>query len=397
MKKIYLSLIALAMYFGVAAQIVSIGNDNSTPGTGSNYRSPWSALYEYSYVQTIYLQSEIDRSGKISEISYNFFGPSLENSNTLEIYMGKVSMSEFDGSSYTDWVPVSNLTKVFDGVVPTQATPGWINIRLNTPFDYDNSGNLVIAILEKSPGSDYVSGLSGNAFGVSDVSSKRVIYFVSDEDPIDPTNPPEADNYRTYIGNIKLNFGFPTPVMLKNFSGKKGASGFDLSWTTVTESNNKGFNIQRSADGVKFDNIGFVATKAASGISNGVLNYSFSDLKPLSLNNYYRLQQIDKDGRSSFSEIVTLKQLLAKIKIGTIYPNPVRNNLSLEVATPIASKVNVVVSSVDGKIVMKSSQSLMAGDNKIELNTAALGAGIYTVKIISESSEETATTRFVKQ
>ena len=84
------------------------------------------------------------------------------------------------------------------------------------------------------------------------------------------------------------------PVSLINFKGERNSFRNVLSWTTLTEQNNRGFELQRSANGTNFSTPAFIASKAFSGNSNLSLSYKYEDVKPFTGSCYYRLKQIDK-------------------------------------------------------------------------------------------------------
>lgn len=110
------------------------------------------------------------------------------------------------------------------------------------------------------------------------------------------------------------------PVNYLRFTGYEINNTVVLKWTTVREINNSHFNIQRSSNGVEFENINKVAGK---GNSSSINEYSFTDPQLLTGNLYYRLQQVDFDGKSSNSSIVVIKRSRdSKIEI-QFYPNPI--------------------------------------------------------------------------
>jgi|GEM_PF-2157732 len=188
------------------------------------------------------------------------------------------------------------------------------------------------------------------------------------------------------------------PVRLLSFKGERKGSNNDLTWITTTELNNKGFELQRSADGVNFSALGFVASKAENGTSNSNITYTFSDTKALAGNNYYRLKQIDKDSKAEYSNIVFLKgDKLNALLISVIYPNPVQDKLNVIIASPKADKLTLIVSDVTGKIVSKQSVSAVAGDNKYEVNVHMLNSGNYIIKAICNEGCETVVSKFTKQ
>lgn len=88
------------------------------------------------------------------------------------------------------------------------------------------------------------------------------------------------------------------PVKLSAFSAAAANNGINLNWTTVSEINNKGFDIEKSTDGKVFNKIGYAASKAVDGSNSLPLTYTFADNAPAAGTNYYRLHQIDIDGTS---------------------------------------------------------------------------------------------------
>ncbi len=188
------------------------------------------------------------------------------------------------------------------------------------------------------------------------------------------------------------------PVSLINFTGIKEVGINRLSWTTTTETNNAGFSIERSADGRNFSSLTYVATKAENGNSTNTINYSFNDVRTLTGNNYYRLKQVDKDGRATYSRIVLIKgDKVRAIMITGLYPNPASSEMKLTVESPSAEKVTVLVTDITGKVVLQTVQSLVIGNNTIQLGVSNLANGSYFVKMICSNGCETGVTKFVKQ
>jgi hypothetical protein len=94
------------------------------------------------------------------------------------------------------------------------------------------------------------------------------------------------------------------PVQLIYFTAQKQNEQVLLQWSTANEQNSKNFIVERSLDGNNWNNIGIVA---ASGNSNSPINYSYSDSHPALGMNYYRLLQMDQDGKSSYSQVRVVK------------------------------------------------------------------------------------------
>lgn len=190
---------------------------------------------------------------------------------------------------------------------------------------------------------------------------------------------------------------FILPVTITNFRGEAAGSINKLYWSTSTETNNNGFELQRSADGINYNKITFVATKANGGNSTSQLSYNFDDMKPLPGINYYRLKQIDNNGKFSYSGVVTLSRRSTEITLSKVFPNPATTELNVVITSPRAEKLTIIVTDLRGKVVMQTSTNVVLGENQQQLNVAKLAGGTYMVKVICADGCETAVHRFVKQ
>ncbi len=192
--------------------------------------------------------------------------------------------------------------------------------------------------------------------------------------------------------------GFPLPITLANFSGVREAGNNILNWSTANETNNKGFELERSANGEKFSSIASIASKAENGNSSSVLYYSYTDEKPLTGTNYYRLRQIDFNGKESYSNIVVLKSAsIVKAEISRVYPNPVEAQLNLVLNTPSSEKVQIRITDLVGKVISEKVLQTNQGDNNVQFNTSNLSRGTYLIKVYSSSNSEMSTQKFIKQ
>ncbi len=205
-----------------------------------------------------------------------------------------------------------------------------------------------------------------------------------------------VDN-NVYVDNMEVLLR-PVAVTLTSFKGERQGSKNILTWTTATEQNNKGFELQRSANGENFTTISLVNTKAINGTSNTTLAYNHVDEKPFSGNNYYRLKQIDKDGKSTISGVVLIKGIKVNaLIVSSIYPNPAKNLLNIVLTAPVTEDVTLVVTDVAGKRVMQQSSKLLSGDNNLKVNVSRLLSGTYMIKAICNNGCETAVSKFIKE
>ncbi len=190
----------------------------------------------------------------------------------------------------------------------------------------------------------------------------------------------------------------PVPVTLSSFKGERQGNKNLLTWTTATEQNNKGYELQRSANGENFSTIAFVSSKAINGTSNTTLAYNYADEKPFSGNNYYRLKQVDFDGRSTLSNVVLIKGTkVNSIVLSSVYPNPAKNQLNIVLSAPANDRVTMIITDVAGKVVMQQSAQLVSGDNNLKINVSGLLSGTYLIKAVCNNGCETAVGKFVKE
>ena len=181
----------------------------------------------------------------------------------------------------------------------------------------------------------------------------------------------------------------PLPVNYISFSGSRKSDANELKWSTAQEQNNSGFEIQRSVDGKRFETIGFVKSLAIAGNSQTELKYSFIDFTPGNTTQYYRLKQIDIDGKFSFSSIIPIKgEKLTRIKISSVYPNPTHSFASVLIESPNNEKVVLRVTDIMGRTLILKNISLVSNAaNVIPINTSSLANGTYLVSIDGQPTQ----------
>lgn len=211
------------------------------------------------------------------------------------------------------------------------------------------------------------------AFNYNPSTGNAVAAWIENRDP-------SIFMYKPYAQNRNL---FIIPVTLVDFNAVKNNTQVNLYWNTATETANKGFYIERSIDGINFKTLGFINSNAPGGNSLINQDYSFPDTKPLNGYNYYRLKQINIDGKFTYSKTRNIKfDNTDNIYINSIYPSPATNVLHVSVGSSI--KANALVNMVDitGKVVNKTSVKLNEGDNSFDIDVSTLSKGIYVLKLV---------------
>ena len=165
------------------------------------------------------------------------------------------------------------------------------------------------------------------------------------------------------------------PINLLSINGHNEQTVNIINWTTSSEINNSHFDIERSEDGIEFTKIG--ETKSAGNTTVNT-NYSFTDKSPLSGTNYYRLKQWDFNGEFQYSKIISIETKGGKQDL-TIYPNPAKSNINIQVSTTRTYNRTVEVVDMIGKKV--TSVTLPANQNTIKINTQNIFNGVYFVSV----------------
>ncbi len=180
------------------------------------------------------------------------------------------------------------------------------------------------------------------------------------------------------------------PVALLDFSGTLVQNTTKLQWQTTSEINAQTFVVQRSVDGINFNNVGSVA---ANGNSNTLKNYNFNDVLSSTLLQqpviYYRLQIIDKDGKTSLSKIISIK-LGGENKGLIAYPNPMQSQLNLQLTTQNGT-LAIKLFDGTGKLVIQKELQAQSGTTATSLNTSNLAKGNYFLQVTNGSNKWTQT------
>ncbi len=175
----------------------------------------------------------------------------------------------------------------------------------------------------------------------------------------------------------------PLPSTGVNLSAALNGNDVLLKWKTLTEVNSSHFEIERSTDGSNFTGI---ANKNAAGNSITEINYAHTDPNMSASVYYYRLKQVDIDGRFSYSNIAIVRKA-GNIKAVKIFPNPVQSQVNLEFSN---AKGNYVISVFNqaGQEVISQKQSIMYGVQYVTISRNTLASGNYFVRVRNTETSE---------
>jgi hypothetical protein len=178
----------------------------------------------------------------------------------------------------------------------------------------------------------------------------------------------------------------PLPVELISFTGAVDASSIaSLHWSTASERNSAYFALERSADGITFAEAGRVAAATAS---NQTLIYQWVDPQRLLAPTYYRLRQVDNDGKAHYSSVITLAPASRIARLIEVYPNPSAGQaIQLLLQGYMGESLTIQVADAVGRTVMAQTVTPNNAQYSEPLTLPqGLAAGTYVLTLGGSSS-----------
>lgn len=156
--------------------------------------------------------------------------------------------------------------------------------------------------------------------------------------------------------------------------------------------NNHGFDLQRSTDGSSFETIAFIKGR---GTSTGPLDYATPDKNITEKLYYYRLGQIDFNGKITYSNTITIRRDNHTTLVFEIFPNPVKEELFITLSPLEKDKAMVTIYNLNGDKVFQQNFNRVVNGVRIQLSGLRLTAGTYVVKL--ETGNEILVKKFYKE
>lgn len=274
-------------------------------------------------------------------------------------------ISAFPGISGGSTTSITNYTVNVATVNLTSSTAnlcGWIDWNGNGVFEAGESACTTVAPAATSATLIWPSATLGGATGTTGVYAR----FRLTTDPLTTgsVNGSAADGE---VEDYFIMFETPLPVTLARFTAAAESGTVLLSWSTTEEIGSDRFEIERSRDGKKWTTIGSVASH---GDSKAIIDYAFTDSKPLGGVNLYRLRMVDADGTYSLSSI---REVKLKVMTAVAYPNPVSNRLLITGRDQVKQ---ATMTSASGIRVLSHNGIPAEG-----LDVRSLPVGIYTLSL----------------
>ena len=179
---------------------------------------------------------------------------------------------------------------------------------------------------------------------------------------------------------VTTNWSEIVPVELTSFSAATQNNGVMLNWTTATEINNSGFEVERKQENTNWNKVAFVN---GNGTTTSEQRYSYFDKNLTSGKYLYRLKQIDFDGTFSYSnEIEVDFAVVTKFELTQNYPNPFNPATTISFSLPKSGYVSLkVYNALAQEVATLVNGVKEAGNHRIDFNAVNLNSGIYFYKL----------------
>ena len=313
--------------------IILIGDNGTGIFKSTNYGLTWSQKYY--------------TSGEIPTISVDFTHPGIAWATKWSGGGGLLKSTDYGET----WI----LQPYFNGI-----SMWGVNVQ---PTD----GNVVIVNSYSTPPGSWRSVNGGVSWTPISISSPG--YQVVSVDSM--------TEYAAQGGGFyKLDAPWFVPVELTNYTASLINRDIILNWTTATELNNKGFEIEQSFDNNNFSEIGFVP---GFGTTSESKSYSFKISDAPSGVQYYRLKQIDFDGTyEQYNSIEVDVPIVQEFALYQNHPNPFNPSTTISFSLPVESNISIKLFNILGQQVATIANSdFQAGSHKIEFNGQDLSSGTY--------------------
>jgi len=191
-----------------------------------------------------------------------------------------------------------------------------------------------------------------------------------------------------YFQQISMPEVIILPVTYTSFTGKLDDKTVYLDWKTASEINSSHFEVERSFDATTFKTVGLVLDGFKA--DNGTTFYKFKDNSTeLQSKNYayYRLKQIDKDGKHNYSTVVALalKSSASDVVKITVSPNPFVEKLNVQYNAVTNGQAEIRLLNVNGQTVISTKANITSGSNNLQVNgLSKLNTGMYILQLIKD-------------
>lgn len=204
-----------------------------------------------------------------------------------------------------------------------------------------------------------------------------------------------AGGFQVYaFGKTYFSFNKTMPVKISKFTARYNPDRqvVNLHWVTIKEKDGEQYIIERSLDSLHFIVIG--QTKSL-GSSSEPQHYYFDDARPVGGKMFYRIREVDPDGKQFLTEVVTAYKPITQLELAQIIPSPNGNELNFAVISPDSSAATVFIADVSGEIKASFLLNMQQGANLKSIYTGNLESGVYFLQVNDQEGGGSVIKKFI--
>ena len=365
--------------------------------------------------------------GTTYDVASNTFGYLMGTTAAINVYFGGAVYPFVRGNSYTvvgvidqfngllEVIPSDLNADITDNGASGQVVPTVLTLAelLANPEMYES---MLIGVMgvSKTSGTWPADGSNANLTITDDAGTTTLTLRIDKDTDIDGTTEPTWPKdvvgvFIQYDSSSPYDEGYQIlprdlndildngtiPVELVSFSATALENKVRLEWTTATETNNSGFEIQRSTESESWEKVSFVDGK---GTTTELNSYVYVDNNVTSGTYSYRLKQIDFDGTVSYSSVIeVVVGVPVEYELAQNFPNPFNPTTKIRFSLPEQAVVNLTVYNVLGqKVATVVDETLEAGIHNFNFDASNLNSGVYYYRIKTDNFVEVKKMMLVK-
>ena len=195
-----------------------------------------------------------------------------------------------------------------------------------------------------------------------------------------------------YIDNLKVIKStttlFVLPIQFVNFYAKLlNNNSVALNWEATTTNQHDYFEVEKYTD---YNAASVIATVATAP------PYKAFDYAPQQGNNYYRIKEVNKNGKVIYSNVININYMPGKSSV-VMYPNPAKDFLNIKINSSKADNIVVQISDAEGRKVYEQSAKIKIDESELKINIKSLSSQLYFLKITNSNNESIYFNKFLKQ
>jgi hypothetical protein len=382
----------------------SVFENGNGSGTGNYYEGDIATFIQYNYAldtaQRTILENSLSSKFDIT-IQNDKYSHDESGYDHFVAGIGKTTSDVNDCAASGSLLQLSNPTDLdageyllfgynLDSGGNSESNPDSIHSRWNRRLKFHETGDVgAVDIIFNLDQSDFTvteeddMRLMIDTDGDGDMSNAQIIHgtYNGATNTITYSGVTVSNNAEYTMGSTSSANALPVEFLYIKAAQDRGEN--KIHWATASEDNNSHFIIQRTHNGASWETLGEIG---GAGFSSNVIKYAYSDQNPYSDVNYYRIKQVDYDGKFDYSEIVMVNSLIESANINLkIFPNPANDEVVVRWGEEEETGKIVLL----GLNVNVVAEQLPDQHNAVTMDLTSVKNGVYFIQFVGSTTSKT--------